>query len=477
MRKRPGAARAVLKRPAADLPRGAEQTKRQSVPRNKDVLEGEVSQLPWDLFKVGVVGRFCGTYQGQTSDFVGEIKSREEDSSDKWLRCKPWGSPSSSVSEWVKKEKTKGRLGLLKVQICRQSCVPEVGIEGLFHCKEVKLPAEDLEWKSNLLERGGDTVLPGLASLAHEMGYGAVTPQRREGEQETKGKQKKEKEAQSGQSSTSSSSQAGKGGKKERKRKRKRKQRRRVKEMEDKSKWTWKGTSLDPSFKPPKVSLSKPKATSSTEGTVGSDEDQLFPETQRVRKIARSCPGLLSRQVLKEAKSSLAFGVGESANELAVSPVMLKYFRQVLLTSNLTKSMQKESLTLCTALDLILEGRILRSMDVLVQRLKAIEMVSRGASWDLAERIEIIKERSSLFSQAEASSALAEAKRERSVSWGMQSQWTQDGWKGKGGKGDWAKDGLKKGLKGEKGEEKGYKGGGKRKEQPNAARTEVRRPT
>ena len=149
MRKRPGAARAVLKRPAADLPRGAEQTKRQSVPRNKDVLEGEVSQLPWDLFKVGVVGRFCGTYQGQTSDFVGEIKSREEDSSDKWLRCEPWGSPSSSVSEWVKKEKTKGRLGLLKVHLCRQSCVPEVGIEGLFHCKEVKLPAEDLEWKEN----------------------------------------------------------------------------------------------------------------------------------------------------------------------------------------------------------------------------------------------------------------------------------------------------------------------------------------
>ena len=267
----------------------------------------------------------------------------------------------------MKAEKEQGRSGLLKVHLCGKSCVPEVGIEGQFHCKEVKRPAEEAEWKANLLDQGDGAGLPGLAALAQQMGYEAVPHQRRGREKEHKARKKKDKKkekkneqqgADSSQSTTSSSSsRSGRKGKKDKRKARRRKRKRKVKEMEEASKWSWKGTSLDPSFKPPKVSLSKPKASSSTDGTAGSDEDQLFPETQRVRKVARSCPGLLSRQALKDAKNSLAFGVGESAGEKSVTPVMLKYFRQILSNTNLTKSMQKESLTLCTAIDLILEGK------------------------------------------------------------------------------------------------------------------------
>ena len=233
------------------------------------------------------------------------------------------------------------------------------------------------------------------------------------------------------------------------------------KEGEGDGRRSWKGTSLDPRLKAPRVSLKKPKSSSSTDGAVESDEDQLFPETQ---------PGLLSRQALKDAKSSLAYGLGETAQERTVAPVMLKYFRQVLVGSNLTRSMQKESLTLCTAIDCLLEGQVLRGMDVLMQRLKAIEMVSKGASWELAERVEVIKEKASLFSKAEASAALAESKREHRLTWEQQT-WMQDGRKGKGGKSETAKGNQERtGWKGGKGKEKAGKG------KEGAARTEVQRP-
>lgn len=485
MRRRPAAAKPALRKPAAQRTRPPPGPKKQTAGPNEPP-QGEVDQLPWDSFKVGAASLFCGTYQGKPSDFVGEIKAREEDCNGRWLQCYPWGSPDAPLTNWVKAEREQGRSGLLKVHLCGKSCVPEVGIEGQFHCKEVKLPAEDVEWKANLLDQGDGAGLPGLAALAQQMGYGATPQERRKRENEAKARKEKDNRkerrnegegADSSQATTSSSSsRSGRKGKKEKRKAKKRRKKRKVKEMEEASRWSWKGTSLDPSFKPPKVSVSKPKASSSTDGTAGSDEDQLFPETQRVRKVAKSCPGLLSRQALKDAKNSLAYGIGESAGERSVTPVMLKYFRQILSNTNLTKSMQKEALTLCTAIDLILEGKVLRSMDVIVQRLKAIEMVAKGSSWDLAERVEITKERASLFSQAEASTAVAESKREKTLTWGLQNSfWTQDPHKGKGGKGEWTKGGQeRKGQKGTKGKEKGSAKG---KEQQNAPRTEVLRPT
>ena len=63
-------------------------------------------------------------------------------------------------------------------------------------------------------------------------------------------------------------------------------------------------------------------------------------------------------------------------------------------------------------------------------------MVSKRSTLDLAERIEISKEKSSsLFFPAEASAALAETRCERKVNWGMQHPWQREAWKGKGGKG------------------------------------------
>ena len=84
-RRRPAGAKPSLKRPASV----AFQARPPSRPkRNRTALstpaEGEVHQLPWDSFRVGLASRFCGTYQGKTSDFVGEIKAKEEDSSGKW---------------------------------------------------------------------------------------------------------------------------------------------------------------------------------------------------------------------------------------------------------------------------------------------------------------------------------------------------------------------------------------------------------
>ena len=126
--------------------------------------------------------------------------------------------------------------GLLKVHLCEQSCVPEVGIEVQFHCKEVKVLAEDLEWKANLLDKKEGEGAPGLATLAQQMGYGAPSVKRKEGEKEKKPRKEKEKkkenknedkETASSESTTLSSSRSGRKREKEKKEKRRKKRRKR----------------------------------------------------------------------------------------------------------------------------------------------------------------------------------------------------------------------------------------------------------
>ena len=101
-----------------------------------------------------------------------------------------------------------------------------------------------------------------------------------------------------------------------------------------------------------------------------------------------------------------------SARAMALQPICCQYFRQVLST-RLTGGQSREALTLSWCLDLLMQARIAEAADGLMQRLKAIEMCSQGASWSVSQKIELVPlEKPIISSRTEAREAIKESKEE-----------------------------------------------------------------
>ena len=234
-----------------------------------------------------------------------------------------------------------------------------------------------LEWKSNLLDLQGEaTALPGLASVSRDLGYGVfpggVGPSApplhppREG--------------------------VGPGGKPK-----KLKGKARIKSMIKASRWEWVGSSLDPNFRKPRVSLKRKREQSGSSNSSsrsgspeGSDQEDLLPEEAQCRHISRKCPGLLARYAIKEARRRILNEFGDSTEDRGPVPVFVKYYRQVFNHPGVSTPMKREYLTLAHCLDALLEGDVLRCLDVGVQRLKAVEQISQGVPPVMANRLELI---------------------------------------------------------------------------------------
>ena len=142
------------------------------------------------------------------------------------------------------------------------------------------------------------------------------------------------------------------------------------------------GSSLDLGFRRPRINLKRKKEESESLDSSGrtvsqdlSDQEDLFPEEAQSRHIARKCPGLLARHAIKEARKRLLADLGEDVSKQAV---FVRYFRQVFDHSGASTPMKGEYLTLAHCLDSILEGNVLRCLDIAIQRLKAVEQVSQG---------------------------------------------------------------------------------------------------
>ena len=135
-------------------------------------------------------------------------------------------------------------------------------------------------------------------------------------------------------------------------------------------------------------------------------------------------------------------GLGEETQDSKPQLTFVKYYRQVFSQSNASTPMKREYLTLATCLDLMLEGNVLKCLDVGVQRMKAVEQISQAVAANIANRLELIPpEVSALVSTEESRSAVVEFRREEKV---------RSSLKGKKGKENW--DGWEPPLvKGEKG--------------------------
>ena len=153
-----------------------------------------------------------------------------------------------------------------------------------------------------------------------------------------------------------------------------------------------------------KAGLQRQLGTSTSSRSLGeSDQEELFPEEAQARHIARKYPALLARYALKEAKKRLLSGLGEGSESPKPVPVFVRYYRQVFSQARASVPMKREYLTLAMMLDSMLEGGMLKSMDVAAQRLKAVEQISQGVPAQVANRLELIApEMATLASTEEA---------------------------------------------------------------------------
>ena len=282
--------------------------------------------------QVGQQLHMRGTYRGERAEIVGEVGELVEDKEGEWMKINLTGSTNAAIQEW-RKQHLDGFFANRKPRV--KALDPDV--EGLLCVEHLREVDPLLSWKANLVDlQGGGPGLPGLEAVARDLGYGvdpggvaAPPPVIREPAENSKPKRLKGKA--------------------------------RVKNMIKISKWDWHGSSLDPGFRRPRISLKRKKEESrSSESSVAStsheasDQEDLFPEEAQAKHISRKCPGLLAKFAIKAARERLLMSVGESGEHQTPSPTFVKYYQQIFAHSGASTPMKREYLTLAVCLDSLL---------------------------------------------------------------------------------------------------------------------------
>ena len=157
-------------------------------------------------------------------------------------------------------------------------------------------------------------------------------------------------------------------------------------------------------------------ASSSSSSSDSEDEDLeegLFEERRKALKLTGRFPGSLASQTIssmKEATLTLA-GTLHSQDKRSLPPLFTQYFRTEL-QGLCGPSMCQELLTLCQGADLLLQGHIARTVDLLAQRVKALEQQSRGGHWSVARQLELVSADATGLSQGPESAEAARNARE-----------------------------------------------------------------
>lgn len=165
-----------------------------------------------------------------------------------------------------------------------------------------------------------------------------------------------------------------------------------------------------------KGSSSGSKETSSSSSSSSSlevGETGLFEDDKRLRAVWRRCPGALSSRSIQEIKRSLvtAAGTAWEMNKESLPPIYTQYCRQTVMPG-MSASLQQEVITISHALDLMAQGKVASSMDVLTQGLKSLEALGRGAHWSMCRQHELVKTEEGGIAEAQERLAAARQARE-----------------------------------------------------------------
>ena len=177
----------------------------------------------------------------------------------------------------------------------------------------------------------------------------------------------------------------------------------------------------------------------------------IFESDKKVKVIARRCPGALTASSLGEAKESLLMSSGTTwaMDKRTLAPLFTHFTRQQL-GANMGPALLQEALTLSTCLDSILSGKVAFGCDILSQRLKALEALSRGCHWTVGREMELVSvEGRAMAEEQEARDAAKRAKEAEKLKGLMGGGNTPSKGSGYQGKGPGKRD------KGGKGQQKG----------------------
>lgn len=376
-------------------------------------------------------------------------------------------------SEGFLKAATTWKDRMVEVHLCGAGCPGTPHVEGYLHVKALRRLGDLREgWMTNLVpEEGGPRGEDQLADLRADMaqlGGAAVGGQGAGRAEDALPMRPKEK-------------------KRSRSRRRKKKSELKVEARKDVSlllRHT--GADPDPSvrrkFRRKAAKLARQKRAhssssdssssgSSLEGAPG--DNTLFGSASKVQVIGRRLPGTLVAAAIEEASESLISQEGGTW-ETDVGPlpaIFPRYYRQQL-SSRMSPAMARETQTLCQAIDYLLKGRCVEALDLLSQRVKALEMQMTGVHFTVAQQQEILpREMSSISTTPEFQEAARRAREEgkarleaarpygaRGTSTSKGEEWTKGAGKKGQGKGKTSKGDQRKG-EGNKDDAKKAKGG------------------
>ena len=403
----PPKAKARFRRPAALIGRRrpaakVEEEVGQDVQATLGALEvAELSRLQMVWFKKAL-------YYHREVELAAKVESLRMTNGEIYLECRATGTKDEGLLRAL----TTNDSRRVDVHVCRDGCTGVVTAENLVHGKLFEEVAKDGQaWFTNLEKAEGRD--PEAAVGEDEMAEMRRKMEERTrdagmGVEETPKEKKKKKEK----------------GKKEKKERVERpaegsKRRREISEDEEigpgqkDPEALFSGTALDPSpkergrilkkarrlgrkkkRKKPEGSssstTSRSSSSSSTSGLAGSRG--LFSTEKRMKVIARRYPGALAAAALGEAREHLMTTSGTlwDVSRRELPPIATQYARQHL-ASSMSPAMLQEALTISTCLDGLLQGRAAGVCDVLAQRLKSLETVSRGTHWSIGRQLELVR--------------------------------------------------------------------------------------
>lgn len=428
-------------------------------------LEIQPGELPLTSWKRGTAILFKADYYHAAVEGCGEVRSLNVEE-EPYLILNLLGTSSESLLKWAS-----GGSRVLRGHICGRECGGVITAPDLCHLQKVSKLKEDEKppWWNNLVPARDELAALRAADLQGDVGEEPPLDPQRVREVKRKEKDKKERSrdlVDKGEGEPATGSKEGKI--------------KRVKiSFQKDTQLVFGNTGMDPSPKvrsqvrkqlKKKFKKKKKKKKDSSESsgskstaTITSSsteegEEQLFGQDMKIRRMARSGPGALSASSIVEMQEHLltAGGGTYEVEKGEQPPLALRYFRQAL-RPRLSGGAAREAMTLAYAADLLIQGKVASSLDVLVQRFKAIELVSQGTSWQIAQRVELLPlEQTSVTSREETMMAAKEFNedykmRARSQGGYWQSTWNDKDPKGKGkGKDGKSKDKGKSEVKGDK---------------------------
>lgn len=456
--RRPAAAKARLARPAAAIPRPP--------------AAAAVKQLH-ELDLMRLQGLQCiylkdALYYGRAIEVCGTPKGLRMEEGEYYMQMKILGTKDDVLLRSLTGKSDR----LVDVHICGPGCAAALTGEFVLHGKSYEVSKDKEAWFTNVeevvvVEPGPDELarLRAAARLEEEPADegrppGGETPKGKKRKKEktkrkTENKAKKDEREKEGKAAVEDESEEEEIGKKS------------LEAM-------YEGTGLDPSAKRRKSFLKKARrlakgkkkkkkkndsdsessSSDSTSSTSSGGQGGLFTSEKKVKQVWRKYPGALTAVAVSETKSRLLTSAGNlwSEDRKSLPPLFCQYARQNLLP-HMAPAMGQEVISISTALDLLLEGRPSASADILSQRLKALEGLSRGSHWSMTRQFELVRiDQPGIADEAEAYQAAKYAKEEEKIRSLMS--------RSPGGKGgDTGTGGSGKGKRGKEGKGSGkYKG-------------------